>query len=106
MMKWKCAMTKYVSCRWMSAESVARTSPVSPPIVKRPTKPSAYSMGASKEIRALCSVAVQLKTLMAEGTATMKDISEKNTAEVSEMPAVNMWWPQTKKPMMAIEISA
>ena len=44
--------------------------PVSPPIVNRPMKPKAYSIGVWNEIEPLYSVAVQLKTLIADGMAT------------------------------------
>ena len=39
-------------------------------MVNRPMKPKAYSIGVENVIEPLYMVAVQLKTLMAEGTAT------------------------------------
>src|SRR5216683_3170191 len=74
-------MMKYVSCTWTSRPTDARNSPVNPPMVKSPTKPMAYSIGVSHEIDALYIVAVQLKTLMADGIATMKLSAEKIIAE-------------------------
>ena len=65
-------MMKYVSVTWMSRPTAARNRPVSPPIVNRPMTPIAYSMGVCHEIDPLYIVAVQLKTLMADGTATRK----------------------------------
>ena len=50
----------------------------------------------------MCSVAVQLKTLIAEGTATMKLMKEKTRPASRDCPVTNMWWPQTKKPTAAI----
>ena len=43
-------------------------------------KPRAYSIGVSHEIEPLYIVAVQLKTLMAEGIATRKLSAEKISA--------------------------
>ena len=54
----------------MSMPRAARNRPVSPPTVNRQTKPRAYSIGASNETEPLYSVAVQLNTLIADGTAT------------------------------------
>src|SRR5262245_20889742 len=102
MMKWKWATTKYVSCTWMSTASVARKTPVSPPIVNSPRKPSAYSIGASNEIEPRCRVAIQLKTFTAEGIATRNESSEKTTPAYSDWPLTNMWWPHTRNPSTAI----
>ena len=46
-------------------------------MVKSPINPKAYIIGASNEIEALCMVAIQLKTLMAEGMPTRKVSTEK-----------------------------
>ena len=48
------------------------------------------------------SVAVQLKTLIAEGIATRKLRIEKTIPAYIDWPATNMWWPQTRKPSTAI----
>ena len=64
----------------MSMPSVARNRPAMPPKVNRATNPRANSIGASKVIEPLYSVAVQLKTLMADGTATRKLRLEKISA--------------------------
>ena len=50
-------------------------------------------------IQPLCSVAVQLNTLIADGTATMKLMNENTRPANSDCPLTNMWWPQTKKPI-------
>jgi hypothetical protein len=49
-------------------------------------------------------VLTQLKTLTAVGIATIKVITEKYIAEVSDIPATNIWWAQTKNPATAIAI--
>src|SRR5215471_3267334 len=95
-------MMKYVSCTWMSMPSVARNSPVSPPIVNRPMKPYAYNIGVSHETDPLYSVAVQLNTLTADGIATKKLRIENTIPAYVDCPATNRWWPQTRKPMIAI----
>src|ERR1051325_778100 len=95
-------MTKYVSVTWTSTAIAARNSPVSPPIVNRPMKPYAYSIGVSHETDPLYIVAVQLKTLTADGIDTRKLRIEKIIAEYTDSPATNMWWPQTRNPRTAI----
>ena len=87
---------------WTSTAIAARKIPVRPPIVNSPMNPSAYSIGVAKLIAPLYSVAVQLKTLMAEGTATSIDSSEKTKPAYMDWPLTNMWWPQTTKPMAAM----
>ena len=59
-------------------------------------------MGGLTSMEPLYSVAVQLKTLMALGTATRNVRSEKIRFAVSDMPLVNMWCPQTREPKKAI----
>ena len=70
--------------------SVARNNPVRPPIVNSATNPKANSMGVANEIDPLYSVAVQLKTLIADGTATKKLRLENTIAEYTDIPATNM----------------
>src|SRR5437867_12704686 len=93
---------KYVSVTWTSRPTEARNRPVNPPIVKRPMKPMAYSIGVSHEIEPLYIVAVQLKTLTADGIATRKLRIENTSAAYTDWPATNMWWPQTRKPRTAM----
>src|SRR6267378_1315074 len=95
-------MMKYVSVTWTSRPTAARNSPVNPPMVKRPMKPMAYSIGVSHEIDPLYIVAVQLKTFTAEGIATRKLRIEKISAAYTDSPAMNMWWPQTRNPRTAM----
>src|SRR6476659_1065672 len=93
---------KYVSVTCTSRPTAARKSPVRPPIVNRPMKPYAYSIGVSHDTAPLYMVAVQLKTLTADGIATRKLRIEKMSAEYTDSPATNMWWPHTRKPSAAI----
>src|SRR4051812_42984933 len=68
--KWKWATMKYVSCRWMSVPRVARNRPVTPPTVNSTRNARVNSIGAWNVIEPRYSVAVQLNTLIALGTAT------------------------------------
>src|SRR5579884_3994145 len=95
-------MTKYVSVTCTSTPMAARNRPVSPPIVNRPMNPYAYSIGVSHDTEPLYIVAVQLKTLTADGIATRKLRIEKIIAEYTDSPATNRWWPQTRKPSTAM----
>ena len=79
-------MMKYVSVTCTSRPTAARKRPVSPPIVKRPMNPIAYSIGVSHEIDPLYIVAVQLKTLTADGIATRKLRIEKISAAYTDWP--------------------
>lgn len=53
----------------MSREELAKITPVSPPIVKRNTKPKAHIMGASNDKWALNMVAIHLKIFTPVGMA-------------------------------------
>jgi hypothetical protein len=44
--------------------------------------------------------------LIADGTPTTNDCSEKTRLAYADCPDTNMWWPQTKKPTPAIAIIA
>ena len=50
-------------------------------MVNSPINPNAYSIGVSNVIEPFCSVNVQLKILIAEGTATSIVSSENTSAE-------------------------
>src|SRR5215831_10130438 len=95
-------MMKYVSVTCTSSPTAARNKPVSPPIVKSPMNPYAYSIGVSHDTEPRYIVAVQLKTFTADGIATRKLRIEKIKAEYTDSPATNMWWPQTRNPSTAI----
>jgi len=61
-----------------------------------------YSIGVSNVIDPLYKVADQLKTLIADGTATIIVKNEKTIAEYVDIPIMNMWCAQTKKAKTAI----
>src|SRR5713226_3005058 len=71
-------------------------------MVNRPMKPNAYSIGVSKVTDPLYMVAVQLKTLIAEGTPMKNVRNEKISAAYTDIPATNIWCAQTRKPRTAI----
>lgn len=52
-----------------SIEELAKTIPVSPPMVNKNTNPSAHSKGVSQTSFDPCKVAIQLNTLIPVGTA-------------------------------------
>ena len=61
-------------------------------------------MGVVRLIDPLYIVAIQLNTLIADGTETV-NVSALKMIVVSELiPAVNKWWPQTRNPNKAIAI--
>ena len=53
----------------ISSAALAKTTPVSPPIVKRNTNPSAHIIGEVRFKRVPLAVATQLNTLIPVGTA-------------------------------------
>src|SRR4051812_24544964 len=59
-------------------------------------------MGVSRRIEPLYRVAVQLKTLIAEGMATTKLSKEKVMLAKGDWMVVNMWCPHTRKLMTAM----
>jgi hypothetical protein len=50
MMRWKCATTKKVLCRYSSRMGWAKIGPESPPVMKSDTKPRAKSMGVVRRV--------------------------------------------------------
>ncbi len=50
----------------------------------------------------LYKVAIQLKILIPVGIPTKKVRNEKTVVATADCPEVNMWCPQTRKPMNAI----
>ncbi len=73
-----------------------------PPIENRNMNVSANSSGGWKLMEPLYSVAIQLNTLMALGTATTMVSKENIILPNSLMPLVNIWCAQTKLPNPAI----
>src|SRR3954454_17893019 len=95
---------KYVPWVATSVASDARNNPVKPPIVNSPMKPNAYSIGVSNETEPLYMVAVQMNTLIADGTATRKLRMENAILVYILSPVTNIWCPQTTKLRTAIAI--
>lgn len=58
-----------MSCSAISRAALARTTPVSPPIVKRKTNPRAQIMGTVRFNRVPLAVAIHLNTLIPVGMA-------------------------------------
>src|SRR5690349_20811740 len=86
----------------MSSDCVATATPVMPLNTNRNRNAKKYSSGVRSWICPRYRVATQVKTLIAENTATNIESAPKIPASSSEMPATNMWWPQVKKPTSAI----
>lgn len=90
----------------MSSDELARTMPVSPPIVKRKMKPRAQSMAGDHLILPPWSVASQLKTLTPVGMAIIIVADVKYARVSTSMPTVNIWWAQTINPRKPMDIMA
>ena len=82
-----------VSCQ--SIGNAARKIPDRPPIVKTPMKPSAHSIGVSKEMFPRQIVASQLKIFTPVGIAMIIELSMKKMSSPIGRPTVNMWCAQT-----------
>src|SRR6267154_2807468 len=103
MIKWKCPVTKAVSCNGISSVGCARNGPLIPPDTNKETNPMANSIGDTNRIRPPHNVPNQLNVLIAEGTPIAIVIIEKAKAEYGLMPLMNMWWPQTMNPSRPID---
>lgn len=90
----------------MSSDELARTIPVSPPIVKRKMKPRAQSIAGDHLMLPPCSVASQLKTFTPVGMAIIIVADVKYARVSTSIPTVNIWWAQTIKPRKPIDIMA
>ena len=71
-------------------------------MVKSRINDKANSSGGSSRIEPWYIVANQLKTLIADGIATMKVRNEKTSTAMSLMPLVYMWCAHTSEPVTAI----
>ena len=84
----------------------AMKMPDNPPTMNIITNARQKHIGVVNRMEPFQIVPIQLKTLMAEGTA-MTIVENENTAEATRfMPETNMWWPHTmtpRKPMATIE---
>jgi hypothetical protein len=87
-----------VSCKTISIEEFASTTPVNPPTVNKKTNPKAHNIDGELLIFLPCKVANQLKILIPVGTAIII-VAEVKYARVStSIPTVNIWWAHTTKP--------
>ena len=72
----------------MSVATEPRIKPVRPPIINKNIKNKAKTKGGFISIEPLYMVDIQLKTLIALGTATIKVNNEKNHLACSLIPEV------------------
>lgn len=90
----------------MSIEELARTTPVSPPIVNRNTNPKIHNIGGVRLICFPCRVASHLKILIPVGTAIIIVADVKYARVSTSIPTVNMWCAHTTNPSIPIAIIA
>ncbi len=89
---------------WKSIGGEARMTPVRPPKVKVIRKPTAQSIGVSKDSEPFHIVPIQLKNFTPVGTAIRNVMKEKNGS--STPPVTYMWCAHTVTERPAIEIVA
>jgi hypothetical protein len=80
-----------VSCRTISREEFDRTTPVSPPSVKRKIKPLTHQIGAELVECVPYIVLNQLNTLIPVGMAIIIVAAVKYARVSRSIPTVNMW---------------
>ncbi len=90
----------------MSTGVEAMKMPLNPPIVNSITKPTANSIGVVNLIAPPHIVAIQLNTLMADGTAMISVVIMKLMPSAGFIPDWNMWWHQTMNPRKAMAMMA
>jgi hypothetical protein len=95
-----------VSCKAISTPEFARTTPVTPPNVKRKIKPKANNIGAAILIEPCHIVASQEKTLIPVGTAIIIVAAVKYARVSTSRPTLYIWCAQTIKPRTPIDIIA
>jgi len=91
-----------VSCRTISIDEFASTTPVRPPIVNRNTKPNAHRQAALYVIRVPYIVASHLKILIPVGTAMIIVADVKYARVSTSIPTVNIWCAHTTNPSSPI----
>src|SRR5262245_7767683 len=100
------ATMKYVSWMWMSTGVAAMKIPDSPPMMNIDTKARALSMADVRWSDPPQIVPVQLKTLMADGSAIIIVESMNVAPRAGFMPDWNMWCPHTMNPRPAMPAMA
>jgi hypothetical protein len=83
-------------------ETDARNTPVRPPRMKMPKKPSTQMSGIFSHGRPPQSVAVQQKICTPLGIVMSRLDAVNMPWPSSGSGVVNMWWTQTPKPMNAV----
>ena len=86
-----CATMKYELWTKRSTGVEAMKMPLSPPMTNIETKARAKSIGVVNSIEPRHTVPIQLKVLMAEGTAMIMVETEKAAPRVRFMPLTNIW---------------
>src|SRR4051812_43879857 len=81
MIRWKWATTKYVSCRYKSSTGCPRNIPLSPPVTKMETNPSANNIAVVNSMWPPHNVPSQLNVLTADGTPIVIVRTEKAMEE-------------------------
>src|ERR1700732_546790 len=80
--------------------------PLKPPMTNIETNARAKHIGVVNRIDPPHTVPIQLKVLIAEGTA-ITIVENENVAESMRfIPLTNIWWPQTMNPSPPMAISA
>ena len=86
----------------MSTGVAAMKMPDSPPMMNIDTNDKANSMAVVNWMRPPQTVPIQLKVLMALGSAIIIVETMNVMPKAGFMPDMNMWWPQTIKPSPAM----
>jgi hypothetical protein len=95
-----------VSCRTISIDEFDKITPVSPPTVKRNTKPRDHNIGVSNDMCAPIRVANHLNTFTPVGIAMIIVAAVKYARVSTSIPTVNMWCAHTMNPRNPIDTMA
>jgi len=95
-----------VSCKTISREELARTTPVRPPKVNKKIKPITHQIGDFWGIKELYIVLNHLKTLIPVGMAIIIVAAVKYARVSRSIPTVNIWCAQTINPKSPIVLMA
>ncbi len=79
----------------MSSAALPRMMPVRPPEMKSDTKPIEKSIAEVNRMLPRQSVAIQLNTFTADGTAMMSVRNIKMDPRNGFIPVMNIWWAHT-----------
>src|SRR5690606_18612194 len=93
--KWKCAITKYVSCTLISNVESPKIIPVKPPLIKVETIPIENNIPGFICKLPFHKVVIQLKAFTADGIAINNVVNVNTDPKNGFIPDTNMWCPQT-----------